>query len=79
MKYISLTKEKRAIVDNGDFARINELNWCFSNGYAAKKTRGNKNLFMHTLIMSGLEGMKIDHKMPKLCPLLTKETYFNNF
>lgn len=62
MKYIPLTKEKRAIVDNDDFARINELSWCFSNGYASKKTRGNKNLFMHTLIMDCPKGMKIDHK-----------------
>ena len=62
MRYISLTKDKRAVVDNEDFVRINKLNWCFTNGYASKKVTGNKNLFMHTLIMNCPKSMKIDHR-----------------
>lgn len=62
MKYINLTKEKRAIVDDADFEYIDKLNWCFTKGYAAKKVVGNKNLFMHTLIMNCPDNMKVDHK-----------------
>lgn len=62
MKYISLTKGKKAIVDNDDFVRINKLKWCFTNGYASKKFRGNKNLFMHTLITDCPKNRKVDHK-----------------
>lgn len=62
MKYIKLTKGKRAIVDNEDFERLSSLNWSFTNGYAAKKVKGNKNLFMHTFIMNCPKDKKIDHK-----------------
>ncbi len=62
MKYIELTKGEKAIVDDIDFEYLNKLNWSFSNGYAAKKLKGNKNLFMHTLIVNCPKNMKVDHK-----------------
>ena len=67
MKKIRLTQGKYAIVDDKDYARVKDLNWCFNNGYAlhtywpdgAKgKCRG---VHLHTLIMNPPEGMVCDH------------------
>lgn len=61
MKFIELTQGKKTIIDDEDFNTLSKFKWSFSNGYAAKKITGNRNLFLHTLVMNPPAGKKVDH------------------
>ena len=65
MKKIKLTQGKYAIVDDEDFAYLNQWKWYFNNkGYAVKNNWENKKwktIYMHRLIMNTLKKMETDH------------------
>lgn len=61
MKYIELTQNKKALVDDEDFEDLNAFKWTYCNGYAARKKPGNKNFFLHTSVMKCPLGKKVDH------------------
>lgn len=63
MKYIKLTQNKRAIVDDEDFKRVNQHRWFYHLKYAKRgiynpKTKNNDHQTMHAFIMGG---KNIDH------------------
>mgnify|MGYP001589655141 CR=1 FL=1 len=61
MKKIKLTQNKYAIIDNGDFERVNKLKWYYdSTGYAAHKS-GKIAIRMHQFILNTPKGMITDH------------------
>lgn len=64
-KYIELTQNKYAIVDDDDFDYLNQFKWCFSQGYAYRRTtppNGEaKTIMMHREIFKGQEDKLIDH------------------
>lgn len=65
MKEIPLTKGKVAIVDDGDFERVNRLKWhLHAGGYAGCKdwSGGNRTyVYMHRLILNAPRGTEVDH------------------
>lgn len=69
MKYIQLTKNKQAIVDDEDFDYLNQFKWsCDSYGYAVRhikrSERGNtprRMIKMHRVINNTPTGMETDH------------------
>lgn len=63
MKKIPLTQGYSAIVDDDDFAVVNQFKWCFANGYAKRKS--NKSIILLHRFLLGLlpgDGIKVDHK-----------------
>lgn len=56
-KLIPLTQGKFTKVDNEDFERLKDINWCFSKGYARNDTYG----FMHRYIMNAPDHLEVDH------------------
>ena len=61
MKFIPLTKEKFATVDNVDFFKLRKYNWYFSkNGYAIARING-KPTYMHSIINKTKKGLHTDH------------------
>lgn len=67
MKYIKLTQNKRAVVDDKDYEILNKVKWHYSDygktGYA-KRYNPNKKpylLRMHRVILSAPKGMEVDH------------------
>ena len=61
MREISLTQGKFALVDDEDFAYLNQWKWStHSNGYAIR-SENRKMVYMHRLIVNALDGMDIDH------------------
>lgn len=68
MRYISLTKGRRAIVDNEDFETLSRYKWfvCFRGRLAyAEANRPSKNgqerLTMHRVILLAKKGEIVDH------------------
>ena len=73
MKIVQLTQGKVALVDDNDYALVNEYTWCCHRNqkksvndtyYAAtniKNNDGYKTLHMHRLIMGEPKGKDIDH------------------
>jgi hypothetical protein len=67
---IGLTDGKYAIVDEGDYYKLNNLGWCAktSNGhtyavrFAERGSKGAVLVSMHREIMNGPAGMLVDHK-----------------
>ena len=58
---IHLPKNKYALIDNEDFALVNQFSWYITNkGYAATKTR-KYSFLMHRLVMNISKGEVIDH------------------
>ena len=60
MKYIKLTRNKVAIVDDEDFEKINSSKWCYSGGYAMRMCNG-KMTQMHRVILDTPIGFDTDH------------------
>ena len=68
MKYISLTQNKKTIVDNEDYAYLIQWKWRITaNGYAVTYEKGKSHktrqiICMHRLIINAPEDMVVDHK-----------------
>lgn len=64
MKYIELTKGKRAVVDDEEYDTLNAFKWYAQKGginfYACRRSYG-KLIFMHRSIMCTPKGMETDH------------------
>lgn len=56
-KLIPLTKGKFAMVDNEDFDKVKDVNWCFENGYAYNGEKGR----MHRYLMNTPDHLEVDH------------------
>jgi hypothetical protein len=67
MKYIPLTKNQQAIVDDCDYKLVSKYKWYFDKlGYAATnapmiKGKRYPTIRMHRLIMKPSKGLEIDH------------------
>lgn len=65
MKYIKLTRNKEAIVDDEDFDLISKYKWyCSSMGYAQRSDRVNKKrveVLLHRFLLKAKKGQEIDH------------------
>ena len=66
MKEIALTQDKHAIVDDGDFEWLDQWNWYFNKGYAARKPSRNGGkrgmIYMHRIINKTPDGIDTDHR-----------------
>ena len=67
MKYIPLTKNQFAVVDDESYDYLNQWKWKLdSKGYAVRQTSRKlpprKNIYMHREIVKTPEGMFTDHK-----------------
>ena len=67
MKFIPLTKNQFALVDDESFDYLNQWKWKLdSKGYAVRQTSRKlpprKNIYMHREIVKTPEGMFTDHK-----------------
>jgi hypothetical protein len=66
LRKIKLTRDRWALVDDEDYARISRHKWyCTNNGYAARgATRNGKHviILMHRQIMRALPWMEVDHR-----------------
>ena len=59
MRYIQLTRNKVAIVDDDDYESLSQNKWyCSKTGYAV---RTNRSIRMHRVVMNAPEGLEIDH------------------
>ena len=65
MKYIELTQEYQATVDNEDFSYLNQWKWYYKQGYAARNIiapDGSRTIVrMHRLLLKTPIGMETDH------------------
>ena len=65
MKYIKLTKNKEAIVDDEDYEYLNQFKWHDEHGYALRnlpKFNGKRpRLRMHRIIINCPNNMEVDH------------------
>ena len=69
MKYISLSRGERAIIDDEDYAYLSQWKWLvMTSGYAArnslsreKKTGKGRMIWMHRVIMKTPKNMECDH------------------
>lgn len=70
MKYITLGKVRgkkssgyKAIVDDGDYGYLSQLNWHYCHGYAVRSggTRGSKLVYMHKVVLGAKDGVQGDH------------------
>lgn len=65
MKEILLTQNQKAIVDDIDYDFLNQWNWHFKNGYAARSITIGKNkqkrIWMHDVLMPHPDNLEVDH------------------
>lgn len=69
MKLIKLTKGLEAIVDDENYAWLNQWKWHSANGYAARKeytknedgTITKRYVRMHRIVISAPDGYEVDH------------------
>ena len=67
-RFIPLTRNQNAIVDEDDFERLAAFNWAahwssITHTFYAERWAGNgKHIKMHRFIMNAKEGEKIDHR-----------------
>jgi hypothetical protein len=64
-KEIELTRGLKALVDDEDYALLNQWKWCANyahNKVYASRKEGKKSIYMHKSIMNTPAGMEVDHK-----------------
>ena len=65
MKYINLTQNKRAIIDDADYERVAAYRWCALNRtghfYAARRLNSTTQ-YLHRFISNAPKGKVCDHK-----------------
>jgi hypothetical protein len=62
MKYITLTQNKKAIVDDSDYQMLSQWKWCYTQvGYAVRRDGNNKCVYMHRQILNVQKGKLTDH------------------
>lgn len=62
MKYIKLSQNQRAKVDNVDYQYLNQWKWSLtSHGYALRMTKEGKAIYMHKLVNNTPDGFQTDH------------------
>ena len=62
MKYIKLSQNKKAKVDNEEYKNLSKYKWYFKNGYAVRKEGAYEPLIqMHRLILGTPKGKDTDH------------------
>jgi len=62
MKKIPITQGKFALVDDEDFDNLNQWQWHFTTGYAARRAwPSNKIVLMHRELMQTPKGKDTDH------------------
>ena len=66
MRYIELTKDKFAIVDDADFEWLSQWKWyahaSYRKYYAARRDKNGQFIYMHRLITDAPNNLQIDHK-----------------
>mgnify|MGYP001579455731 CR=1 FL=1 len=62
MKKIPLTKGKFALIDNGDFSNVSRFKWCWSHGYAKRRSKSGKPIYLHRFILKPKINQLVDHK-----------------
>jgi hypothetical protein len=68
-RWVALTKERFALVDDADYESVSRYTWCYSarrspddgNGYAVSRIDGAK-VYLHVFLHGSREGMLTDHK-----------------
>jgi len=66
MKYIKLTQNKQAVVDDGDHEELSRYSWYYKQGYAVRNSEYSNDgkrttIRMHREIMSTPTGFETDH------------------
>jgi hypothetical protein len=62
MKYLDLTNDEYALVDDEDYARLCDFPWRkIKSGYACANSK-RKWLYLHRIVMNAEPGEQIDHK-----------------
>lgn len=65
MKYVELSRNKKAIVDDELFDKVNSYKWyCSSRGYAQRTIHVNgkrKEILLHRFLLNARKGQEIDH------------------
>ncbi len=88
MKTITLTMGQEVIVDDEWYPILNEWNWYFHNGYAARDIGGRNNkqhIYMHRYICMAPDGYEVDHinqnkldnRKENLRVVLPEKNYYN--
>lgn len=66
MKYIPLTKGKRAIVDGEDFEWLNQWKWHYGGGYVVRTVHPtpytSRIIYLHREIIDAPKELEVDHK-----------------
>lgn len=68
MKTIDLTKDKKAVVDDSDFAELSKHKWHAiksRNTFYARRTdyaNGKKAIYMHIVVLGNKDGFMVDHR-----------------
>lgn len=63
MKYIQLSQNKQAIVDDEDYAELSKYNWHLANGYVVRHVSAKPDIreYMHRAVNGTPKGLVTDH------------------
>lgn len=61
MKYILLTQNKKAVLDDEDYTKFSSKKWFFDGRYASRKNNKEGKVYLHRLIMGNPNKLLIDH------------------
>lgn len=61
MKHIKLTNGKETIVDDDDFEFLSQWRWSYTKGYAFRKDKDRKTIYIHRVINKTPNNLITDH------------------